>query len=919
MRSVWGLLSRLPWWAASARDEALQAEIDEHIALQTADNVRAGLSPIEARRQAFLKFGGVAAVTEAYRDQRELAVWRALKEIWRDLAYAGRSLAKARAFTIVCVVSLGIGMGPVIAIPYASRILWIMPPGVKTERLVEVLTTRDGPRPATNQWSYPDYLDLRAADTGAALFGWAVVWNEVGTGTGTEHTKWKTLYVSANYFRTVGVSMARGPGFDNAMDDPLRAEPVVILGYGFWQNRLSSDPAIVGKTMTLNGVPHVIVGVTPEQFQGHLAMLEADLFVPLERHPLLVGAKSARSDRAKGWVYIHGRLADGVGVGQANAAVSSVTSQLSKKYPATNEFTAGIVAPYDPFGSLDRSEFTRLKAVGFTLTGMVLLVVSLNISGMMQVRSAMRERELSIRQAIGASRMQLMQLLLAEALLLASVGGTFASIVLFNIPSMLSWFVGKPIPPEFQDALRVDFSMIAICVALCFATSLVFGFLPATRFSRPVIISALKDEAGAGGLRVGRVHRVTAALQVMIAVPLLVMGGISLDRVRSTATGALGFDAELLYAAPLKLDAVSGQDTAFQIRRVSDDLAETNGVVSVTVADGLPLDFRGRDKRVAVQVDANVAPRWIVAHVTRVGDGYLKTLGIPLLRGRGFSADDGVGAEMVTIISKTLADKLFPDGEAAEPIGKRLTLGVAGADEQAPQTLTIVGVTADFPTAQMSSERQQLLLPFAQHAEELQNSVPIGSNGDSTPATRGLHLSIIARSAPGEQPVKLVTAVENVARELDPEFQRSSVVTGAWLRQNSTRDFLTQSIVAGMTGGVILLLSALGIYGVVGLMVATRTREIAVRVALGATRRQMLGMVLFDVVKIVTPGIGLGLLLTVALLRLNSENMGISLSEVENFAYVVGAAIAVLVAVLASLAPARRAASVPAMVAMRSL
>src|SRR6478672_1844468 len=264
MRSVWGLLSRLPWWAASARDEALQAEIDEHIALQTADNVRAGLSPIEARRQAFLKFGGVVAVTEAYRDQRELPVWRALKEIWRDLAYAGRSLAKARAFTIVCVVSLGIGMGPVIAIPYASRILWIMPPGVKTERLVEVLTTRDGPRPATNQWSYPDYLDLRAADTGAALFGWAVVWNEVGTGTGTEHTKWKTLYVSANYFRTVGVSMARGPGFDNAMDDPLRAEPVVILGYGFWQNRLSSDPAIVGKTMTLNGVPHVIVGVTPE-------------------------------------------------------------------------------------------------------------------------------------------------------------------------------------------------------------------------------------------------------------------------------------------------------------------------------------------------------------------------------------------------------------------------------------------------------------------------------------------------------------------------------------------------------------------------------------------------------------------------------------------------------------------------------
>ena len=919
MRRLWRLLSQLTWpIATTTRDQTLlQAEIDEHIALQTADNMRAGLPAIEARRQALLKFGGMVAVKEAYRDQREPLLWRVLKGIWRDLAYAGRSLAKARAFTLVCVVSLGIGMAPVIAIPYASRIFSIMPPAMKTAGLVEVLTTRAGPRAPTTEWSYPDYLDLRAADTGAALFGWTVLWNEVGTG--GDHTKWKTLYVSANYFRTVGVSMARGPGFDNAMDDALRAEPVVILGYRFWQNRLSSDPAIVGKTLTLDGVPHVIVGVAPEQFQGHLAMLEADLFVPLERHPLLVGANSARSDRAKGWVNIHGRLADGIRVGQANAVVSAVTSQLSKTYPATNEFTAGIVAPYDSFGSLDRSRFTRVKAIGFTLTGMVLLVVSLNISGMLQVRSAMRERELSIRQAIGASRTQLMQLLLAEALLLAGVGGTFASVVLFNIPSTVSWFVGQPIPPEFHDALRVDFSMIAICIGLCFATSLVFGFLPATRFSRPVIISALKDEAGAGGLRVGRIHRVTAALQVMIAVPLLVMGGISLDRVRSTATGELGFDAELLYAAPLKLDPASGQNAAFQVRRVSDDLAKANGVVSVTVADGLPLDFRGRDRRVALQVDANVAPRWIVAHVTRAGDGYLKTLGIPLLRGRGFTADDAAGAEMVTIISKTLADKLFPETESAEPIGKRLTLGVAGADEQAPQTLTIVGVTADFPTAQMSSERQQLLLPLAQHAGELRDSVPIGANGDTTPATRGLHLSLIARSAPGESPVKLVSAVENVARELDPDFQRTSVITGAWLRHNSTRDFLTQSMVAGTAGGVILLLSALGIYGVVGLMVASRTREIAVRVALGATRRRVLGMILFDVVKIVTPGIGIGLLLTAALIRLNGENMGIPLSGVENLAYVVGAAIAVLVAVIASLAPARRASSVPAMVAMRSL
>ena len=190
----------------------------------------------------------------------------------------------------------------------------------------------------------------------------------------------------------------------------------------------------------------------------------------------------------------------------------------------------------------------------------------LNISGMMQVRSAMRERELSIRQAIGASRGRLVQYLLSEAIILAGLGGALGSVVLFNIPSVLSWWVGRPLPVQVQEALRVDLSIVAICVGLCLVTSLVFGLLPATRFSRPVIISSLKDDAGVGGFRVGRVHRVTAALQVAIAVPLIVMSGMSLDRVRATATADLGFESDLLYAAPLKLDAAAHESAGFRIR-----------------------------------------------------------------------------------------------------------------------------------------------------------------------------------------------------------------------------------------------------------------------------------------------------------------------------------------------------------------
>jgi predicted permease len=842
--------------------------------------------------------------------------------IWRDLIYAGRSLSKARSFTIVCVVTLGIGMAPVIAIPYGARLLTITPPLVRADGLVEVLTMRVGPRSATDKWSYPDYIDLRAADTGMTLTGWATGKAAVQTPAGTADSP--TLFVSSNYFETLGVALARGAGFEETIDDPaerkrdsarpkaLTGEPLVILAHTFWKNRLGSDPDMLGKTLTLDGVPHTVVGIGAELFAGHLGFQEADLFVPLERYPLLLEEKTVRSDRGNEWVHIHGRLSSGVSVAQASATVSTVTSQLAKQYAKTNENKAGIAQTYQSLGNLISSQFTLIKAVGFTLTGAVLLVVCLNISGMMQIRGAMRERELSIRQAIGASRGRLIQYLLAESMLLAGLGGTLASLVLFNIPSALSWMIGKPIPVQFQELLRVDLTMIAFCFGLCLSTSLVFGFLPATRFSRPVIISSLKDEAGGGGFRVGRVHRVTAALQVAIAVPLLVMGAICLDRVRATATSDLGFASDLLYAATLPLDGVSQEDAAFQIRTAQDILAKASGVAAVTVADGLPLDFRYRTKRVALQPEANVAPKFVSAHVTRVGDGYLNTMGISLLRGRDFSGDDRAGAELVTLISKALAEVLFPDADTAAAIGKKLMFGPPGANTK-QQTLTIVGITGDFPTSQMSTEREQLLLPMAQHSDVKRNSVIVVADRGDAPT-----LMLIARSAPGQQAAKLTSALENVIRERDRDFKASSIVTGVWLRKNSMNDFLTQSTVAGMAGGVIVVLAALGIYGVVGLMVATRKREIAVRAALGASRARLIGMILFDVVKLVTPGVFVGMILTAALIRLNGENMGIPLSYVENLAYIAGAAIAVLVAVVASFAPARRAASVQPMVAMRS-
>jgi predicted permease len=816
-----------------------------------------------------------------------------LNGMWRDLAHAARSLAKARAFTLVCVVSLGIGMAPVIAIPYLSQLLTIQPPGLQTETLVEILTTRVGPREATDVWSYPDFADLRDANTGIVLVGWTYGQSEVNKDSA------RAMFVSTDYFQTMGVTLTRGPGFS------ATTEPAVILGYQYWQNHFASDPDIIGKTVTLDGVPHIVTGIAPDQFNGHVTGNgEVAVFLPLQRHPLF---RTAGTDRSKEWLLIHGRLKPGVSVAQGSAAISTVTSSLAAQYPSTNENKSGIAAPYDAYGNLMRSRFAVIQAIGLTLTGMILLVVCLNISGMVQVRTAMRERELSIRQAIGATRRQLIQYQLSEAIVVAGLGAILASLVLFSLPSLRSLLTDNPLPPQVQEALKFNLPTVGFCVGLCLLTSLVFGLLPAVRFSRPVILSALKDDAGVGGRRVGRVQRVTAALQVAIAVPLIVLSGISLDRVRSTATADLGFAAELLYAVPLKLDDAKVADAASRIRGVRDGLARANGVAGASLADGLPLAFRGDTVRTALQADADTAPTFIHAHVTRADNDYLNTMGIPLLGGRGFAADDRAGTEPVAIISKALAGKLFPNAEAGQAIGRRL---VFGNDEKATQTLTVVGISGDFPTAQMSSPREQLLLPLAQHPSQ--------------------ELFLIARSTPGEPPQKMTAILENAARDFDPENRGfgtaedgtalyPKVVTGVWLRKRSIDDFLTQSAIAGIAGSVILTLSALGIYGVVGLMVATRTRELAVRVALGASRGRVLAMVLFDVVKLVLPGVVVGLILTAAFIRLKGEDMGIPLSNVEPLAYVVGAVIAVLVALLASLAPARRAASVQPMVAMRSL
>jgi predicted permease len=794
-------------------------------------------------------------------------------------------------------------MGAVVALATFGRAITAPARGIDTNGLTEVLVLPLGPLRAKagvwalEQWSYPDYQALRESDTGMAITGWTMETSEVGTRTAGDDAalpRIATLYVSANYFSTFGVSLARGAGFDPAIDDASSGEPRVVVSDGFWRNRMNGDPDILGKSVVVDGVPHTVVGIAPEGFRGHFHFFTAPgslLFIPLERHPRLKANPNLRGDRTVDWVRLHGRLNPGVDMTRANGLVSAAVTGLAQRYPATNQYKAATVEPYAALGAAGLPESRRVLGVMLGLAGSVLLIVCLNISGMMLVRGTSRERELSIRAALGAARQRLIQHLFFEALFLAMVGAAISGFVLFGVPAIGAWWMGLPVPQEID----LDPAGLAIASGLCLLVSLLFGLLPAVRFSRPNLNTAMRDDTGVGGRQTIRMHRLAAMVQIGIAVPFLVISGVMLDRAR---TADFGFPTGGFAGARVPTNAAQEPQADFNIRRVRDNLRQASGVRSVALANGMPIDFDYREFRVA----SGAGQRFATAHVTHVGEDFLETVGAPLLRGRTITADDRAADARVAVISEPLARLLFPGTEA---IGERVTVTLEeGRDEE----FAIVGVSADFSTSQLTTLRPQILLPL--------------------PEKLGSTVHLIVRGAPGDEP-KLRSALEGALRELGvqplPGVAFPGIVTGQDMVEKSIGDLVAESTAVGVAGGLVLVLAALGIVGVIGFMVATRTREIAVRMALGSTRRGVFGLMLSDIVKLVIPGVAGGLVLAAVLIRTMESVLGTPLTLgpeplgfMEPVIYAGASAIAMAAAMLAGLPAARRATTVQPMVAMRT-
>ena len=469
--------------------------------------------------------------------------------------------------------------------------------------------------------------------------------------------------------------LALGPGFTRA-DDASLAPAEAVIGHRTWQLRFGSDPGIVGRPIVVNRTEFVVVGVAPPRFRGHIGDMDEphdELWLPLSRHPRLAADENARADRSTGWIRMIGRLAPGATLAVANASVQAAMSTLATQYPASNRERSGSVESYVPAGARMRAQIAFAKLMIFGMSAMVLLVVGLNISGMMLVRGAIRQRDTAIRHAVGASRWRLVRYHLAESLVVALLGGAFASTLLFVGPSAIAWIFGLWGP--WLDVFRPDVRLGLQCVALCFVTGLALGVLPALRFSRPSIITALKNDSAGGGRRVGRMQRLTAAAQAGIAVPLLVMSGVQFDQARVAARAEVGFEPAGLYAASLNLAAIARTHDERQrfLQTAQAALAQAPGVTSVSVGDGVPLDFIYRNVRVAREGDAT----FVTVHTTRVAPRYLETIGTRLLHGTRHRGERPPGR-------RTGRGALRPAGPAAVSRWRRARPAHRGRSDRRP-------------------------------------------------------------------------------------------------------------------------------------------------------------------------------------------------------------------------------------------
>lgn len=813
-----------------------------------------------------------------------------MNTLLQDARYGLRTLARNPGFATVAILTLALGIGGNATVFSWMRSVLLSPlPGVpQASRLVAVETVM--PDGAYHTSSYPDYRDFRDRNhVFDGMIGFEFAGVDLSLRNDAPPQRVWGIIATENYFDFLGVHAAIGRTFHPEPHQGLNSNPYIVLGHGLWARQFGSDPNVVGRVIYLNGHPFTIIGVAPRNFYGTIIGVDAGYFVPMMMQPEILPGENIE-ERYPTFVHMLGKLKPGLSIPQAQAEMSTLAQDFQKEYASEEKGVGVYVAPIwkAHYGVQDflRSVLRFLMVVA----GLVLLIACVNVANLLLARATSREREIAVRATLGASRNRLVRQLLSESLLLSMAGGGGGILLaMWGVNLLKVFFPPAHLPIGLPVSAQLPLVVFTLVLAL--ATGIIFGLVPAWRGAHSDLSASLKEGARAAGTS-GGTHRLRDVLvisEVVLATVLLASAGLLLRSLHNQEIAGPGFNTNhvALAAFDLRGNNYSGDRATTFYDRLLEQLRAHPGIESASLERYVPLWFTGMSySTVRIDTYTPKPSEDMGIDLNVVGPDYFRTTEIPLGSGRDFAEADRDGAPKVVVINQTMAKRFWPGQDA---VGHRVHIW--------GDWRTIVGVARDIKYHRMNEPPQSFI-----YLPELQ------ADDTSTDA------NILVRSQMSTAAV--LADVRAVAKSLDPKIQPLETDTLTNLLHLSLFANRTAASVASTLGGLGILLAALGIYGVLSYSVSQRLREIGIRIALGAQRKDVLGLVVGQGMRLALAGAATGIVAAFAVTRLMGSLLyGVSATDPEIFGVVV--CFVTSAAALAAYVPARRAMRVDPIEALR--
>jgi macrolide transport system ATP-binding/permease protein len=879
------------------READLDEELRHHIDRETERLAAGGLDPVEARLRARQAFGSIEMIKEESRDARGITF---VEHLRRDTRHGVRRLARDWKFTLAAVVILGLGIGVNTAVfSIINAVLFRSQAIVNPDTLVDIYQNAQGGAPRGS--SYPAYLDMAAYTEVFANTAVTFIPHPVTYADGGSPRQAIAENVSASYLTVLGLRPALGRWFTER-EDALNAPPVAVIGHRAWTTRFASDAGVVGRIIRIEGMPVTVVGVGPANHAASMNFgAHTDFWMPLKTLPMFAGSpRMFERNVAQGAFMVKARLQSGVTVAQAQAAMTALGSRLAREYPKVDK-GAGISV----YASRDVRIHPQMDVIltGFAtallaIVGLVLAIACSNLATLLLVRGAARVKEVSVRLAVGATRAQLVRHLLTESVLLALAGGVAGCLLAWWTMRWLST-LDLPVVVDFSLDLRV----LAFALALSFVTGILFGLAPALRSTRVELWQTLRDDGDVrpSGRRVWSLKNALVVFQVAVSVFLLAGTGLALQMMAAGRAQPVGYAVDGV--AMIQTDARYVVNEAADQRRLLQELlnrvAAIPGVQAATLTRGLAMDLAGGGR---VEVDGANDPSLQATDAPAIwaGPGFFETMQIPILYGRALDERDREGSLLAAVVNESMARRYFG---AVNAIGRRFR-----TEPGEGRWMTVVGVARDTWTNDLGDIVDPVPYMFYMAMEQWR----------ATPTT------VVARTTLGEG--SLVRAMEIELRRVDERLPVLTAKTMAQVLEDSVQ--VAKGMAAFFTGlGTLgLTLAGIGLYAVIAFAVARKSREIGIRMALGAGSQQVVWSVARGVAALVAVGTAVGLALwTVAVLVMKVApvqtsgvaNIQIYQPDVDPLAMLAIAAFTATVGALASFVPARRATRMDPLIALR--